>query len=348
MESVYVLEPGTYLRRDGDTLKVVKGGERIDAIPADGLKRLMLVGCVSLTGAVLDYLIRKRVETIFVTPTGRFRARLVLDEHRHVNLRKSQYLTLNRKESALKAARVLVSGKLKNMADFLRLRAGAYDDGTLKVDALKLRSMAAHADQADGMEIVRGIEGAGARVYFSAFPRLIRNDAFSFSGRNRRPPRDPVNAMLSFVYTLLTNEVLSAVSICGLDPYFGALHEISYGRPSLACDLVEEYRAFMGDRLVLGLINKKLVRPEDFIIRENAPKSFLDEEEMKARRPVEMKPAVARTFIAAYEEMMHRSIHYPPLDKSITYRWLILNQVRRFGESLESPDGTYEPFSWRN
>jgi len=348
MESIYVLEPGTYLRRDGETLKVVKGGECIDSIPAGGLKRLMLVGYVSLTGAVLDFLIRRRVETIFVTPTGRFRARLFLDEHRHVSLRKSQYLALTREDRTLKAARRIVSGKLRNMADFLRLRAGTYDDNTLKIDALKLRSMAVHAEEAKGMDIVRGVEGAGSRVYFSTFSRLLRNDGFAFNGRNRRPPRDPVNAMLSFVYTLLTNEVLSAISICGLDPYLGALHETSYGRPSLACDLVEEYRSFMGDRLVLGLINKKMIRPEDFIIRENAPKSFLDEEDMKARRPVEMKPAVARTFIAAYEEMMHRSIHYPPLNKSITYRWLILNQVRRFGDSLESPDGAYEPFSWRN
>jgi len=347
MESIYVLEPGAGLRREGESLRVMKNGAEIDRIPADGLKKLMLVGWISLTGAVLDFLIKNRVETVFVTPTGRFRARLMLDEHKHVELRKAQYAVLGGSSGALAAARKLVAGKLCNLADFLRLRAKTHADDTLKIDALKLKSMADHAADVGNLDILRGLEGAGTRIYFSAFPRLIRNPDFTFAGRNRRPPRDPVNALLSFVYTLLTNEVLSAVTISGLDPYLGALHEIAYGRPSLACDLVEEYRAFMGDRLVLGLINRKLIQRGDFIIRPDAPKTFVDETEMAEKRPVEMKPAVARTFIAAYEEMMRRTIHYPPLDKSVTYRGLVLNQVRRLGESLTQPDQAYEPFSWR-
>lgn len=345
MESIYILEPGAYLRRDGDSLRVVKGGEDIDRIPAAGLKRLLLVGYVTLTGAVLDFLIRNRVETVFVTPTGRFRARLGLDEHRHVALRRDQYLGLNDPKTALAAARRVVCGKLDNLSRFLRRRAGKDED--LRSAVLKIQAMSAHAAESADLAILRGVEGAGARVYFSAFPRLIKNDSFSFNGRNRRPPKDPVNALLSFVYTLLTNEVLSAIQTAGLDPYLGALHEISYGRPSLACDLVEEYRPFLGDRLVLGLINRRAIRPEDFILRPNAPQTYRDEAELKARRPVEMKPAVARDLIAAYETMMNRSIYYPPLEKKVTHRGLILNQVRRFGTGLSDPDAPYEPFLWK-
>ena len=191
---------------------------------------------------------------------------------------------------------------------------------------------------------------------------LIRNPDFTFNGRNRRPPRDPVNALLSFVYTLLTNEVQSAITAGGLDPYLGALHEIDYGRPSLACDLVEEYRAFLGDRMVLGLINRKTISPDDFVYRKNPPAEYADEAEMKARRPVEMKarrpvemkarrpvemkPGTCRAFIAAYEAQMAQTVTYPPLEKTITYRWLIMNQVRRFGEFLENPDTAYQPFVW--
>lgn len=165
-------------------------------------------------------------------------------------------------------------------------------------------------------------------------------------GRNKRPPLDPVNAMLSFVYTLLTNEVLSAIKAVGLDPYLGSLHEISYGRPSLACDLVEEYRCFLGDRLVLGLINRKSVSPEDFIFRKPTPAQFVDDTEMKSRRPVEMKPEISRAFVSAYEQMMMRRIHYVPLGKEIEYRWLIMNQVRRFGQYLENPGDEYTPMKW--
>ncbi|GBC63136.1 CRISPR-associated endonuclease Cas1 [Desulfonema ishimotonii] len=131
------------------------------------------------------------------------------------------------------------------------------------------------------------------------------------------------------------------------NPYLGALHEVAYGRPSLACDLVEEYRPFLGDRLVLGLINRKMVTPADFVIREDAPETFADEAEMRAKRPVEMKPAAVRAFISAYETMMRQQVFYPRLEKSVTYRWLILNQVRHFGQCLEKGDGGYAPFLWK-
>ena len=346
MDAVYVLEPGAYLRREGESLRVMKGKDVIDRIPATGLKRLTLIGYISLSGGVLDFLINKKVETVFMTPTGRFRARLVLDEHRHVNLRKAQYALLGDPDFGLKTAKITVKGKLENMTRLLLLRARQSGDGTVRTAAMKIRAMAAQTTNAGDMESVRGFEGLGSRIYFEVFSRLIRNDAFTFRGRNKRPPLDPINALLSFVYTMLTNEVLSAIKAIGLDPYLGSLHEVSYGRPSLACDLVEEYRAFLGDRLVLGLINRRVVKPDDFVYRKKPPANFVDEEEMKAKRPVEMKPAISKAFISAYEEMMKRSVTYAPLNKRITYRWLINQQVRSFSHYLEDPDKTYEPFLW--
>jgi len=346
METLYILEAGSYLRRDGATLKVIKEGRAVDQIPVDGLKKLMLVGHISLSSGVLDFLIRQRVETVFITPTGRFRARLALDEHRHVALRKAQYLKLSDEAFALKTARQIVLGKVMNMDRLLLLRARQYQEEALKTAAAKLRAMEKIIEGSRDLDSLRGLEGLSARIYYGAFRCLLRNGSFQFNGRNKRPPLDPVNAMLSFVYTLLTNEVLSAIKACGLDPYLGSLHEISYGRPSLACDLVEEYRCFLGDRFVLGLINRKAVDPDDFVYRKPPPAEFTDEDEMKSRRPVEMKPAVSRALITAYEQMMMRSIFYGPIGKDIEYRWLILNQARRFGQYLEDPDKGYQPFLW--
>jgi CRISPR-associated protein Cas1 len=345
-ETLYVLETGSYLRREGESLKIFKEDAVIAEIPANGLKKLILVGHASMSGAVLDFLIRNRVETVFLTPTGRYRARLAIDEHRHVALRMSQYLRLSDSAIASHVAGSLVKGKIENMYRLMILRARNYEAESLRIAAIKVKSLANCIQDHSAMDYIRGIEGATGNIYFSVFPEMIKNDAFIFKGRNRRPPLDPMNAMLSFVYTLLTNEVLSAIKTCGLDPYLGSLHEISYGRPSLACDLVEEYRSYLGDRLVLGLVNKRLIRPDDFIFRPSAPKEFVDEQDMKARRPVEMKPGMNRTFIAAYEEMMNRSIHYPPLDKTIKYRWLIYQQVKSFGKSLENPELMYQPFLW--
>ncbi len=346
MEAVYILEPGSYIRKDGQTLKIVKDRSVMREIPADGLKRLMLVGYVSLSSGVLDYLIQNRIETVFVTPTGRFRARIAIDEHRHVALRKAQYIQLNDPAVALACARRIVAGKTENMYRFVLQRARQYSSEALRVSAARLKAMLNNINSASDLPALRGMEGLASRFYFEAFPHVIRNPDFTFNGRNKRPPKDPVNAMLSFIYMMLTNEVLSAIKGQGLDPYMGVLHEIAYGRPSLACDLVEEYRCFLGDRQVLGLINRKVVRPDDFVYRENSPTTYADEADMKARRPVEMKPGIARTFIAAYEALMNRSVRYPHLDKTVTYRWLIVNQVRRFAEFLEDPKKDYSPFLW--
>jgi CRISPR-associated protein Cas1 len=348
MDAVYVLTPGSYLRKDGASLKVVKDGQTLDTIPAEGLKRLMLVGYVSLTGGVLDFLIRRRVETVFVTPTGRFRARLGLDEHRHVERRRAQYLRLSEADFAVRTAAIIVLGKVRNLMHLLTQRARQYGEVSIAANAARILALSREVARGGAMERLRGLEGAATQAYFNAFGRLLRSDAFSFNGRNRRPPRDPVNALLSFVYTLLTNEVLSAIKAVGLDPYLGALHEVAYGRPSLACDLVEEYRAHLGDRLVLSLINRGMIRPEDFVYRPPPPETFVDEADLRAHRPVEMKPAIARTFIAAYEEMMNRRIQDPVQGRKVTYRGLILNQVGRFAAYLEDPAQAYAPFSWES
>lgn len=344
MESLYVIEPGCYLRRDGAALTICRGKEVVDRIPSDGLKKLMLVGYVSLTGAVLDFLISHRVETVFLTATGRFRARLGGDIHRHVALRRAQYQKLGGAQAASIAAGI-VSGKLENMARFLIARSRKYNDEALRIAAARIRSIRRMCDaDASDLDRLRGLEGAGTRIYYGAFGGLIKNPDFPFKGRSKRPPLDPVNALLSFVYTLLTNEVLSAVSSAGLDPYMGSLHEISYGRPSLACDLVEEYRCWLGDRMVLGLINRRMLTPEDFVYRKDSPANYVDETEMKEKRPVEMKPHLMKTFIASYEEMMGRDIHYPPDDCRRSYRQMIHRQAAGFAESLLKEGGNYKPF----
>lgn len=346
MEAVYVMEPGSWIRRQGAALCIYKDRELVEKVPAEGLKRLVLVGRINLTAPVLDFLISRRVETVFMTPAGRFRARLGIDEHRHVALRKAQYAMLGDDGFALATARIIVAAKTRNMARLLTVRGRAYGSDPLRAAAAGLQAFANRAGEAAAMPQLRGIEGAAAGVYFRAFGHLIRNDRFSFGGRTRRPPLDPVNALLSFVYTMLTNEVLSAIKARGLDPYMGALHEIDYGRPSLACDLVEEYRAFLGDRLVLGLINRQAVAPEDFIYRDNRQTAFRDEAEMKARRPVEMRPGARKALIAGYEAMMQRAVGGGE-GYGGTYRGVMLRQVGLFADYLENPGTHYVPFSWR-
>ena len=335
MQTLYVIEAGSYLRKEGDCLKIMKGKRVVETIPAAGLKQLTLAGRASISGAVLDFLINNAIDTVFMTMNGRFRARLLLDDSSHTALRQQQYVRLNDPDYKRQIAAVIVREKLENQARLLLRRASQYNIDQLRGVGAQIKALRDKAAAAPDMDTLRGVEGYGSRLYFSAFGFLLRNEAFRFTGRNRRPPLDPVNALLSFVYTLFTNEVLNGIKSTGLDPYCGSLHEILAGRPSLACDLVEEWRP-VAERMVLGLINRKAIRPEDFIYRR-------EEERSEGQLPVEMKPQAARALIAAYQRQLEERIIYPPTGLKTSVRWIIHSQCRHCAEVLQQ--GTmYAPF----
>lgn len=335
MQTLYVLETGSYLRKEGETLVIVKGKQRLETIPAAGLKQLTLAGRASISGAVLDFLINHAIDTVFMTMDGRFRARLLLDDSSHTALRQQQYVRLNDPLYKQELAAVIVREKLENQSRLLLRRASQYDRPELRTVGAQIKALREKSTAAVNLEILRGIEGYGSRLYFSTFGLLLRNEAFSFHGRNRRPPRDPVNALLSFVYTLFTNEVLNGIKSAGLDPYCGALHEIAAGRPSLACDLVEEWRP-LAERLVLGLVNRKAIQPEDFVFRS-------EQERSEEQLPVSMKPNAARALIAAYHRQLEDQLLYPPTGLKTAVRWIIHSQCRHFAQSLQQ-GGMYVPF----
>jgi CRISP-associated protein Cas1 len=346
MERSYILEQGVLLRKSGNHLVVTRDGKTVAEIPLEGLDQLILVGRSSLTGAVLDVLIRNRIETVLLSPHGQFRARLMVDEHKHVQRRQGQYVRLSDPSFCLKTTQAIVRGKLRNGARFLAQRGSRHNLDEVHRVASQIKGLAAMVEHQREVDVIRGVEGRASHLYFQAFPMLIRAPGFEFDGRNRRPPLDPVNALLSFVYTLLTNEVLTAIKVVGLDPYLGSLHTVDYGRPSLACDLVEEWRSFLGDRLVLTLINRRVISPGDFVYRPTGCTDAVDEEDLKQRRPVEMKPKIGRAFIEAYEAWMANRIVVPETGEKTDYRGLIRGQVWKFCHYLMGDQEEYEPFVW--
>ncbi len=336
MDSLYILEPGSYIRKDGDCLKIINKDTVTETIPASGLQQLTLAGRTSLSGPVLDFLIKNKIDTVFLTPGGRFRARLLLDESGHVALRQQQYLQLADNGFKLDLARRIVRGKLENQARMLLRRGSQYNIDQLRTVGVQIKALQQKLATAEDTDQIRGIEGYGARLFYSVFGLLLREGNFTFTGRNRRPPRDPVNALLSFVYTLFTNEILNGIKRVGLDPYLGALHEIAHGRPSLACDLVEEWRVF-GERLVLTLINRQVVKVDDFIYNQ--------ETEKDGELPVRMKPAVSRALIGAYYRQLEQSMLYAHSGEKTALRWIMHSQCRRLAESLKKDGIPYQPFS---
>jgi CRISPR-associated protein Cas1 len=346
MRTAYIVEQGCQLHKDGNRLVVRRGREILRELLLEDLQQLVLMGNIILTPPVMDLLIRNRVDTVFLTQKGRFRGRLMTSYTKNVTLRQAQYTRLQDQEFARKVASSIVGGKLQNMyLLLLRYNRRLRDEG-IGSAAASIRALRERLEEAPALEVIRGIEGAASRSYFSVFGKLLNAQGMEFRGRNRRPPLDPVNALLSFGYTMLANLLENQVNLVGLDPYLGALHETEYGRPSLVCDLMEEYRPVFTDTLVITLVNRKVIGKDDFVYRNVTDTTYETEEELKEKRPVEMKPEVMKGFIEIFERKLETRIQDPQSGNQVTYRYLVELQVRRFARLVLGEEENYIPFEW--
>lgn len=332
MKTAYITEQGATIRRDGRLLQVWTGRKCKAELLVHDLDQLVIMGNIMVTPAVLDFLIAERIDTVFMSYHGRFRGRLAHDHSKNVRLRMAQYLRLQDSELALTLGRDLVRGKILNARAFL-MKAARRQGGsaTLGLAASRMEAMAERLDDMTSLEQVRGCEGRASAVYFGVFGELLRNPDFTFSERNRRPPRDPVNVLLSLGYTLLANAVETAVQIVGLDPYLGALHEVAYGRPSLVCDLMEEYRPVLVDPMVVSCINRRSFTREDF-------------EEPGGEEPIRFKKAAMRWFVELFERRIRQQVFYGPRGVRLTWRQVIEEQARLLARCLLGTEDRYQAY----
>jgi len=275
LNTLYVVTPDSYLRREGENVVVSVRDTEKARIPIHTLEGIVCFGYHGASPEVMRLCTENGVGLSFVTPTGRFLARVQGRVMGNVLLRREQFRMTDDEERALPIARSFITGKIVNCITVLRRGIRDHDD---TVDSEGLRSTeqwlvgALEAlDACTDLGALRGLEGSCAQRYFRAFDDLIlhQKDVFFLRDRNRRPPLDPMNAMLSFLYTLLAHDVGSALETVGLDPYVGFFHADRPGRPSLALDLMEELRPYLADRLTLSLVNLRQVNVRDFEFREN-------------------------------------------------------------------------------
>lgn len=270
LNTLFVTTPGAYARLDGDTVRVDHNGEKLLQVPLLHLSALIFFGASSLSPQLMQRCAEEGREVTFLDFAGRFKARLTGPTSGNVLLRKAQYDAHTDDYRTREIARPIVAGKIKNARQTL-LRAAR--DSSTPADRSMLEAqatfMAGHLLSLPGVETldeIRGVEGQAAACYFSAFGAMITRDKseFAFVNRTRRPPRDRVNALLSFLYALLTSDCVAAVEGVGLDSQFGYLHCLRPGRPALALDLMEEFRSCIADRLALTLMNRRQIQPEHF------------------------------------------------------------------------------------
>lgn len=335
MRTLYLAHEGAVLRREGERLRALAKGELLSDTPIHGLRQLVLVGSVTLTPAAIDLLVRNGVDTVFLSHRGRYRGRLVGVGSTHIHLRLAQYGMHTDPARSLDVARAIVAGKLGNQRALI-LRHARRHGTTDRLGAARraLAFLRTRLDAAHDFDALRGVEGAGAAAYFRAFGDLVRAPGFTFPGRNRRPPMDPINALLSFGYTLLANVVEAAVHVVGLDPFLGTLHAATTARPSLVCDLMEELRAPVVDALVLAALNRRAIKPEDF-------------EDTLPDEPVVVPRETVRWFVTLFERHLERGAHYEPYGKRLTWRDIAEQQARRYARTVLGDAPTYEPLTTR-
>jgi CRISPR-associated protein Cas1 len=292
---------------------------------------------------VSPFLIHRCVEDgrdlVWLSEHGRFQARVAGPTTGNVLLRRAQHTALDRTDATLQIARYIVAGKLQNARHVLMRAAREAKD---EDDRVALSAAAKiHVEAIQGTESVqeleklRGLEGYAAKAYFAAFTHMIRlhRDAFALTERSRRPPRDPINALLSFLYTLLTNECVAACEGVGLDPQIGFLHALRPGRPSLALDLMEELRAPLADRLVLTLINRGQIKPDDFMERPGGAIHLTDD--------------ARKTVLTSYQKRKQEEVPHIMTNSKAPFGLVAHVQARLLARHLRGDISTYQPFIQR-
>lgn len=339
LNTLYVTTQGAYLARDGETVAVRVEHETRLRVPLHTLSGIVCFGQVSCSPPLMQLCAERGVRISFLSEYGQFWARVEGPVSGNVLLRRTQYRWADDQGQSTSIARSVVTAKVANCRAVLRrvLRdhpeiAGADEVGA----AIKaLESSVAAISRVQGLDAVRGVEGDAARVYFAVFDHLVlaQKEEFFFRERSRRPPRDRLNAMLSFLYTLVMHDVRSALETVGLDPAVGFLHRDRPGRPGLALDLMEELRPVLADRLAVSLVNRQQIKGKGFTVTESGA--------------VLMDDATRKEVLVAYQKRKQEELTHPFIDEKVALGLLPFVQSLLLSRYLRGDLDGYPPFFWK-
>ncbi|HEX2938662.1 MAG TPA: type I-C CRISPR-associated endonuclease Cas1c [Ruminiclostridium sp.] len=339
LNTLYVTSPELYLSIDGENIVVLKDKTEAARLPLHNLEGIMTFGYTGASPALMGACAKRNIALTFLTQNGKFLARVTGEIRGNVTLRKAQYRISDSEELGLNIAKNFIIGKVYN-AKWVIERATR--DYAARLDVTRLKGVSAELSnslsmisKSSNLDELRGFEGEAASRYFSVLDDLIlqqKND-FSFADRNKRPPSDNVNSMLSFVYTLLAHDTASALEAVGLDPYVGFMHRDRPGRISLALDLMEELRGVFADRFVLSLINKRIVNKSGFCQKENAAVLMNDE--------------TRKVILSAWQTRKQEQITHPFLEEKLEWGLVPYVQAMLLARFIRGDLDAYPPFMWK-
>lgn len=339
LNTLYVTSEDSYLSLDGENVVVSDKGCEIGRLPLHNLEGIVSFGYRGTSPALMGACAERNISLCFLSPQGKFLARVSGRVKGNVILREQQYKTFLDDEKSLDIAKNCITGKIYNARWVLER---ATRDHSLQVNAEKLKASSEklkkslnYVCDSQSKDQLRGFEGEAAQIYFGVFDELIlqQKKDFAFNGRNKRPPLDNVNALLSFVYTLLTNTITSALETVGLDPYVGCFHTERPGRVSLSLDLIEELRPVLADRFVLSLINRKMVSKKGFKKRENGA-VLMDDETRKA-------------VLVEWQNKKKETLTHPFLKEKVEWGMVPYVQAMLMARYLRGDLDGYPPFLWK-
>ncbi|MDD3412020.1 MAG: type I-C CRISPR-associated endonuclease Cas1c [Eubacteriales bacterium] len=339
LNTLFVLSEDAYLKLDGENVVVHKGGDVAGRYPLHTLESILCFSYAGASPGLMGACAERGVQLSFLTPNGRYLASACGEMRGNVLLRKEQYRRSDSPAASCRIARNMVLGKVYNCRWVLER---ATRDHPQRVNVARLKQASGLLAKAlpaietmEQLDLLRGWEGEAAQRYFDVLGELVLQNerVFRFEGRSRRPPCDPLNALLSFAYSMLARDCASALSSAGLDPYVGFLHRDRPGRASLALDLMEELRPLMGDRFVLTLVNNRVIKPNDFARGEGGA--------------VLLNESGRKTFFAAWQERKREEIEHPYLGEKLAWGLVPSVQALLLARHLRGDLDQYPPFLWK-
>lgn len=339
LNTLYVGTQGSYLRKEGETLVVEQETEKVLQIPIHGLGGLVCFGNVLCSPFLLGFCAERDISVSFMSQYGRFLACVRGPVSGNVLLRRQQYRLVDEERVSRDVSVNIVMAKMANSRAVIGRTLRDYRDRVVQAElsdaSREIARYLKQTDNASTIDEVRGLEGVAAAQYFRVFDQLIidQKEEFRFHDRSRRPPLDEVNALLSFTYTLLAHDVRSAIETVGLDPAVGFLHRDRPGRPGLALDLMEEFRAPVADRLVLSLINRRQIRASGFERVQNGA--------------VVMDDSTRKTLLTEYQNRKQTEVHHPYIGEKVPVGLLFFVQANLLGRFIRGDIDGYPPYFWR-
>jgi CRISPR-associated protein Cas1 len=331
---LYVQQQGARITKNGEVFEVWQQHERLAEARIFETSQICLFGNIQVTTQALSEAMARAIPVLFFSSGGWFRGMATGLSHKNVELRIAQFAAATSQEESLALAQAFVRTKIENCRTLIRRNHPAAPKELLA----RLHRLAASVSATRSTEQLLGVEGLAGKLYYEAFPGLLKPRqaeaalSFSFAGRNRRPPTDPVNALLSYAYSLLAKDLTVTSAAVGLDPYVGFYHRPRYGRPALALDLMEEFRPIVADSVVLSVINNGMLTEADFLHRGPA---------------VALQPQARRRFLAAYEKRLDALVTHPLFGYRISYRRVLEVQARLLARHLTKELPAYPPFRTR-